>query len=182
MIRLLNFILFFLVVKPKSIIRKSKLPFNNKVKTDAIIINSHLGSYNYIGDGCILNKVVIGNYCSIAPKAFIGGAEHNYERGSTSTYIYPLVSDKITVIEDDVWVGGGAFIRQGVTIGKGAIIATGSVVLKDVKPYTIVGGVPAKFLKDRFSKDKIKKIHSISFKEKNPKLLGKLLNDALKDN
>ena len=182
MIRFINFLLYLLIVKPKSLIRKSILPINNKVKTDAIIVNCKIGSYNYIGEGCILNKVIMSNYCSIAPRVFIGGAEHDYKKGSTSTYLYPLISHnhKVTVIEDDVWVGSGAFIRQGVIVGKGAIIASGSVVLHNVKPYTIVGGVPAKLLKNRFTDNIKKKIQVIEFQEKDPKSLKKEIEAALK--
>ena len=60
------------------------------------------------------------------------------------------------MVAENVWIGGNATILQGVTIGEGAIVAAGSVVTKDVKPYTIVGGVPAKYIKDRVLKSRDK--------------------------
>ncbi len=63
--------------------------------------------------------------------------------------------DEPVIIEDDVWVGTGAIILKGVRVGTGAIIAAGAVVTKDVPPYTIVGGVPAKVIKHRFNKEEL---------------------------
>ena len=69
--------------------------------------------------------------------------------------------NSIVIIEDDVWVGYGAIILSGVKIGKGIIIAAGSVVTKDIEPYSIVGGNPANFIKYRFTKDEIKQHESL---------------------
>lgn len=74
-------------------------------------------------------------------RGFIGKTLNKYEN-------IPKV-----IIEDDVWIGCNAVIKQGVHIGKGAVIAAGAVVVKDVSPYTIVGGVPAKVIKQRFTSD-----------------------------
>jgi acetyltransferase-like isoleucine patch superfamily enzyme len=65
------------------------------------------------------------------------------------------------IIEDDVWVGYGAIILSGIKIGKGSIIAAGSVVTKDIEPCSIVGGNPAKFIKYRYAKDEIKQHESL---------------------
>ena len=75
-------------------------------------------------------------------------------------------------IEDDVWIGFGATILSGVTIGQGAVIAAGSVVTKDVPPYAIVGGVPAKVIKYRFPEKMIKELVKINY--------GKLTNEMIK--
>ena len=125
--------------------------------TEHVLLNGcKFGSYNYVGNYSILNNVEVGNYCSIAPNCIIGGEEHAYWDYSTSDRVSRQnITNKRTVIGHDVWCGAGAFIKQGVTIGNGAIIGAHSVVLKDVAPYTIVIGSPAKFLKYRFPEEMI---------------------------
>ena len=108
------------------------------------------------------NKLLIGRYCSIAPEVhFLLDGEHPYNCIST----YPFKTRYINgeedfssskgniVLEDDVWIGYRTTILSGVHIGQGAIIAAGSVVVKDVPPYAVVGGVPASIIKYRFDKN-----------------------------
>ncbi len=103
-----------------------------------------------IGDNCRINgvnisvqsKVVIGNNCRIAPHTIIMDSDHHdianrIEHGKT----------KPIIIKDDVWVATRSMILKGVTIGKGAVVASGSVVTKDVPAYSVVAGVPAKVIK-----------------------------------
>ena len=136
---------------------------NNPNEPDSIIASSWYTN----------SKVKIGNYNSIAGGVvFFLGENHNKER--VTTFLNPCVSKGIhdnilkenwgmsdngdIVIENDVWIGYGAKIMSGVTLGTGSIIAAGSVVTKDVKPYTIVGGLPAKFIKNRFDEETSKKL------------------------
>ena len=117
------------------------------------------------------DKLIIGKFCSIAcgTKFLFNSANHRL--GSLSTYTFPLFYDQwnqgmeVTeawdnkgdiVIGNDVWIGYEAVILSGVTIGDGAIIGTRAVVTKDVPPYTIVGGIPAKPIRRRFSDEDIK--------------------------
>lgn len=112
----------------------------------------------------------IGNFVSIAPGVlFLLGVNHQMETFSTfplySRYIErdpkdALVKGKI-IVEDEVWIGTDAKIFSGVIIGKGAIVAAGSIVTKDVPPYAIVGGNPAKLIRYKFSDDIIKAISDI---------------------
>lgn len=103
-------------------------------------------------------QLVIGNYCSIGPDVkFILSSEHPYKGLSTFPFKVKLGLQKLEakskgsiVIDDDVWIGLGSIINSGVHIGQGAIIASGSVVVKDVEPYSIVGGNPARHIKYRF--------------------------------
>ncbi|HJT23091.1 MAG TPA: CatB-related O-acetyltransferase [bacterium] len=110
--------------------------------------------------------LVVGKYCSIAPEVtFVLGGEHQTDTISTypfsGTYlksfksgIPPGTKGNIKV-GNDVWIGMKALILSGVTIGDGAVIGAGSVVVKDVEPYAIVGGNPAKLIRYRFAKSQV---------------------------
>jgi acetyltransferase-like isoleucine patch superfamily enzyme len=118
-------------------------------------------------------QLTIGKFCSIAENVtiFIGG----YHRTDfISTYPFHAAFNDVqvmdnlvhgfhTVIGNDVWIGADVIIMAGVTIGDGAIIATGAVVTKDVEPYAIVGGNPAKLIKKRFEEDQITQLLEIKW-------------------
>lgn len=116
-------------------------------------------------------RVVIGNYCSIGPECvFLTGGEHRYD--GLSTYPFRVMqglteNESVTrgpiVLEDDVWLGFRTTVMSGVTIGRGAVVAAGAVVTKDVPPYAIVGGVPAKVIKYRFPEAVIAEAEKIDF-------------------
>lgn len=112
------------------------------------------------------SKLTIGSFCSIADNVeiFLGG-NHRYD--FISTYPFKakgwggndnVYSNGDVIIGSDVWIGSGAKIMSGIEIGDGAIIAAFSVVTKDIAPYSIVGGNPAKLIKKRFSDEKIKRM------------------------
>lgn len=141
--------------------------------SSSIINNSRIASYTYIGNNCIIQNTNIGSFCSIANEVFIGLGKHPSENFSTSPLFYrvqnPLYIQLVDTNSDfveyqpveighDVWIGARAIILDGVTIGHGSIVAANSVVTKDVAPYAIVGGVPAKLIKYRFSNEKIEKL------------------------
>lgn len=121
-------------------------------------------------------RVKIGNYCSIGPDCvFMTGGEHLYDRLSTYPFRTKLglcenesVSRGPIILEDDVWLGFRSTIMSGVRIGKGAVVAAGAVVTKDVPPYAIVGGVPAKIIKYRFPEDVINAVSVIEFDRLTP--------------
>ena len=118
-------------------------------------------------------KLYIGSYCSIAPGVqFLLGGEHQINSISTFPfkvkefgYSREAVSKGNIVIKDDVWIGINAIICSGVTVGQGAIIAAGAVVTKDVEPYSIVGGTPAKLIKYRFDKECITRLLKINISD-----------------
>ena len=125
------------------------------------------------------DRLVIGKFCSIACGAVFIFTSANHTLKSLSTYPFPLFFeewglDKANVtdawdnkgdiiIGNDVWIGYEAVIMSGVTIGDGAIIAARAVVTKDVPPYTIVGGVPAKLIRKRFSDETIARLSEIKW-------------------
>lgn len=135
------------------------------------MVNVNMGKYSYYGhDGQCVN-CDIGSFCSISDNVFIGGAEHNMNWISTSPVFQTesfnqqklslggeVNEGKKTVIENDVWIGHGVIIKQGVRVSNGAVIGAGAVVTKDIPPYAIVAGVPAKIIRYRFSNDVINKL------------------------
>lgn len=119
-------------------------------------------------------KLIIGNYVSIAPGVqFLLGVNHQINTFTTfplySRYINRSPVDAINkgplVVEDEVWIGTDAILFSGVKVGKGAIISAGAIVTKDVPPYAIVGGTPAKLIKYRFSEDIIAELMTIHLKD-----------------
>lgn len=120
--------------------------------------NVKLGDYSYVNKGAIIASGEIGKYCSIGAYSFIGLDEHPLNHFSTSPFTYQNQSwDSFTappVIGHDVWIGSTAVILQGVSVGTGAVIGAGAIVTKDVPPYAIVGGNPAKIIRYRFSEKK----------------------------
>jgi chloramphenicol O-acetyltransferase type B len=118
--------------------------------------NFYIGKYSIIETSAkIGDDVIIANFVGI-----VGRYDHHYQQIGVPTRMASnirdenynwLGKDQLTVIEDDVWIGYGAIIMSGVTIRTGSIIAAGSVVTKDVEPYSIYAGSPAKKIKDRFN-------------------------------
>lgn len=124
------------------------------IARNVFLCNNRIGKYVYIGANCVINYARIGNYCSIAPAVQIGGMEHSYQNLTTCNH---LSSDqeygKETIIGDDVWLGAGCIIKQGIKIGRGAVVGANSFVNKDVEPYSVVFGTPAKLYKYRFNQE-----------------------------
>ena len=115
--------------------------------------NSSIGRHSQIiglGRG---SELVIGNNVMMGPEVVILVTEHNHSSIDVPMCVQGSYSSTV-VIEDDVWIGIRTIILRGVTIGKGSIIGAGAVVTKDVSPYSIAGGVPAKVMKSRLAQNK----------------------------
>ncbi len=121
------------------------------VKTWQIPRDLQMGPYSYLGlDADLSGPVRIGTYTMIASKFAVIGQDHRYDIPGVPVIFSGRPELKVTVIEDDAWIGQSVSVKGGVTIGRGAIVAFGSVVTKDVPPYAIVGGAPARIIRMRF--------------------------------
>ena len=151
---------------------------NNYIGCHCKLTNVNLGKHSYLAGYDCLDNTKIGSFCSIGPGVTtVIGRHPTSEFVSTfpsffsknhaivNSYVKEQLYEEIkfvdsekkwnVVIGNDVWIGANVLILDGVTIGNGAIIAAGAVVTKDVEPYSIVGGVPAKIIRYRFEKDQI---------------------------
>lgn len=132
------------------------------------VSKSSIGSRTSIGRYSKVQFAQIGRFCSVSWDVTIGALEHPLNAVSTHAFSYrkqfglckedEQIMHRTVVIGNDVWIGCGVIIMPGVNIGDGAVIGAGAVVNRDVEPYEIVGGVPARHLKYRFSEDIRKKL------------------------
>ena len=156
---------FFSQVEFSEISKKAKIWRNCKV------YYSSIGDYSYIGGHCRIIHAHIGKFCSIAGDySQIGMGKHSLDYMSTSSLFTARINGtgrkwtrkhafeeyEDIIIGNDVWIGSSVIIMPGVHVGNGAVIGAGAIVTKDVPAYAIVGGVPARVIKYRFSEDVIK--------------------------
>ena len=157
------------------------------VEHHANVRYSKIGRYTYISARSGVVFAEIGSFCSIAAGVGIGGGAHKIDAVSTSPMFnkgrnifgknlghIEFSPYKTTVIGNDVWIGNRALVLQGVKIGDGAIVGAGSVVTKDVEPYTIVAGNPARVIRKRFDDETVSKLLDIKWWEMSEEELSKL--------
>ena len=140
-----------------------------EVLGDSALEYSELGDYSYLGPGCMIADAQIGRFCAIAAQVRIGAPNHPLDRPSQHRFTYcpeyyiPAAqrdhaffqqrrADRV-LIGNDVWIGHAVIVMPGVKVGDGAVLAAGAVVTRDVAPYTIVGGVPARQIRERFNRE-----------------------------
>lgn len=151
---------------------------NVELKGNNHIVNTTIDEYSYISLNSIIYHSRLGKFCSIGPNVIIGYGDHPTNYLSTSPRLFfkeifkskalnpetsVFKSHKLVNIGSDVWIGANCYIKNGITIGHGAIVGAGSVVLKDIPSYAIVGGVPAKIIKYRFSNEIISKLQNLKW-------------------
>ena len=139
------------------------------------LFDSQIGAYSYVSSGTEVHHTTIGRYASIGDKSTIGPSEHPTDWLSTSPMPYQDVfnlgqSPDLTAqprrrveIGNDVWLGARCGVMSGVRIGNGAIVGFGAVVTKDVPPYAVVGGTPARVIKYRFPEKTIERLLSFAW-------------------
>jgi maltose O-acetyltransferase len=108
-----------------------------------------IGEHCHINENCFLQGVTIGNYVLIAPNLSVINSNHKHKDKEIPIILQGDMAEKNPIIEDNVWVGRNVVILPNTTIEEGSIVGAGAVVTKNVKKFTIVGGIPAKFIKER---------------------------------
>jgi maltose O-acetyltransferase len=128
---------------------------------------TYIGEWVFINNHTVFSTpygVTIGNYVMIGPKCLFASVHHRFGDWK-KPMIFQKPEIRPIVIEDDVWIGANVTVLGGVTIGRGSVIAAGAVVTKNVKPYSIVGGIPAKLIKYRFDEKTIGKAKKIDLQK-----------------
>src|SRR3990172_9125556 len=153
----INFYMFLMKFKLRSLGKNSRIYFANIIEPYNVSIGHHV----YINKNCDIittgSKVSIGNYVMIGPNTTFVAQDHEVSNWEEPMIFGEEYRKRNIIVQDDVWIGANVTILAGVTIYRGAVVAAGAVVTKDVPAYSIVGGVPAKRLKNRISARLIKK-------------------------
>lgn len=152
------------IMYPYWFIKRTEIDNTSWICNNCNVQHSTIGRYCYINRCSDINHANIGNYTSIGPFVSIGGENHSIHYVSTSDRLSELgVSNMVTYIGHDVWIGTQVCIKQGVKIGNGAVIGANSFVNKDVPPFAIVVGSPAKIIRYRFSPEIISEIEKSNY-------------------
>lgn len=157
-----------------STVERCKFENNVVINRRCYVNDSYIGKYTYMGINTTMNFTKIGRFCSLARNVDIGGFDHDYHKVTTMPAFrfyqtqngggkIPVVPkhQEYCTIGNDVWIAAGANVLHSVTIGDGAVIGAGAVVTRDVPPYAIVAGVPAKIIGYRCSEAQIRALEEI---------------------
>ncbi len=167
------------IVGDFSRIRSSRVGRHCSIDRQNLLLNVTLGDRSYTGPWCMLFHAEVGRYCSISYRVTIGPPDHNYHRLSSHPFIYDpkfglfeeseeLRNEKFSRpcrIGHDVWIGCNATILRGVEVGNGAVIGAHALVNRDVPPYAIVAGTPARIIGYRFSREVIAELERVRWWE-----------------
>jgi phosphonate metabolism protein (transferase hexapeptide repeat family) len=165
-------------VHSTSTVRESHLGEWTEIGPNCSIAESAIGDYSYCAGDVSIIYATVGKFCSIASHVRINPGNHPMQRvtqhhmtyrrrmfgfaESDDLEFFQWRRDHHVTIGHDVWIGHGAVIMPGVTIGNGAVVGSSAVVTKDVPPYTVVGGVPARIIRERFARDIANRLEAIA--------------------
>jgi phosphonate metabolism protein (transferase hexapeptide repeat family) len=181
------------VMDPTVRLREAQIGRRCEILANTRVEYSSLGDYSYLGENCDVADTVIGKFTAIANAVRIGAPNHPMERPSQHRFTYcpeyyeasatrdhAFFGDRRAarvVIGNDCWIGHGAIILPNVSVGDGAVIAAGAVVSRNVPPYTIVGGVPARPIRKRFSDAVAERLRRIAWWDWPDEVIFKRLAD-----
>jgi phosphonate metabolism protein (transferase hexapeptide repeat family) len=166
-------------IHPSVKLREALIGARCEILERSAVAYATIGDASYLGHDCQVADAEIGKFCAIAACVRIGPPNHPMGRPAQHrfTYVpeyYDATKQRDTAffaerraarvrIGNDVWIGHGVTVLAGVTVGDGAVLAAGAVVARDVAPYTIVGGVPARLIKERFPPDIAARLQAIAW-------------------
>jgi phosphonate metabolism protein (transferase hexapeptide repeat family) len=177
---------------PTATVETSHLGVWTEISAHTYLSDSSLGDYSYVMEYCQIVNSSLGKFCSVASFVRLNPSNHPLKRPTSHHFTYRAAmfdfgedDDEVFVwrksnpvtIGHDVWIGHAATVMPGVTIGNGAAIGSSAVVTKDVEPYTIVAGVPAKVLRPRFADGIAEKLETIQWWNWSHKMLRERLSD-----
>lgn len=167
------------VIDPTAQVRQAVLGRYTEIGARTVFVESTMGDYSYVVNDANVIYTTIGKFCSIAAMTRINPGNHPMQRASQSHFTYRSAAyfedaedDEVffdwrrahaVTIGHDVWIGHGAIVLAGRSIGTGAVIAGGAVVTKDVAPYTIVAGNPARPVRPRFPEAIAERLQSLAW-------------------
>jgi phosphonate metabolism protein (transferase hexapeptide repeat family) len=181
------------LIDPTAHVVRAVLGRYTEVGARTKFVESTMGDYSYVVNDSDIIYTTIGKFCSIAAHTRINPGNHPMQRASQSHFTYRASAyfegaaddhaffdwrrSHAVTIGHDVWIGHGAIVLPGRTVGNGAVIAGGAVVTKDVAPYTIVAGNPARFIKRRFSAETAAGLEALAWWEWDHDKLRTALSD-----